>query len=61
TPALCALLLKPVHGEPALPFRIFNRLFDRLTNGYVSASGFMMRRALLGLVLFAGLIGITVM
>jgi multidrug efflux pump len=61
TPALCALLLKPVHGEPALPFRLFNRLFDHVTNGYVSASGFLMRRALLGLVLFAGLIGITVM
>jgi len=61
TPALCALLLKPVHKEPALPFRVFNRLFERTTNGYVSASGFLMRRGLLGMVLFAGLMGITVL
>src|SRR3546814_12479701 len=25
TPALCALILKPTHGEPLLPFRWFNR------------------------------------
>ena len=31
TPALCALLLKPGHGEPWLPFRVFNRGFDWLT------------------------------
>jgi multidrug efflux pump len=61
TPALCALLLKPVHKEPALPFRVFNRLFERTTNGYVSASSFLMRRGLLGMVLFAGLLGITVL
>ncbi|MGB5233778.1 MAG: efflux RND transporter permease subunit, partial [Candidatus Macondimonas sp.] len=61
TPALCALLLKPVHKEPALPFRVFNRLFERTTNGYVGASGFLMRRGLLGMVLFAGLMGITVL
>ena len=61
TPALCALLLKPVHKEPALPFRVFNRLFERTTNGYVSASSFLMRRGLLGMVLFAGLMGITVL
>jgi multidrug efflux pump len=61
TPALCALLLKPTHKEPALPFRVFNRLFERVTNGYVGASGFLMRRGLLGMVLFAGLMGLTVL
>ncbi len=61
TPALCALLLKPTHKEPALPFRVFNRFFERVTNGYVGASGFLMRRGLLGMVLFAGLMGLTVL
>ncbi len=34
TPALCALILKPGHREPMLPFRIFNRFFERVTDGY---------------------------
>src|SRR3546814_10370346 len=33
TPALCALILKPGHQEPALPFRIFNRFFDKVKIG----------------------------
>ena len=33
TPALCATLLKPVHGEPNLFLRGFNRLYERLTQG----------------------------
>jgi multidrug efflux pump len=28
TPAMCALILKPGHDRPALPFRLFNRAFD---------------------------------
>lgn len=34
SPALCALLLKPGHHEPAAPFRWFNNFFDRATAGY---------------------------
>ncbi len=59
TPALCALILKPGHHEPALPFRLFNRFFDRVTNGYVSSVGFLAKRFIVGLVLFAGLLGLT--
>ena len=40
TPALCALILKPGHHEPVLPFRIFNRAFDRLTRGYTAGVAF---------------------
>ena len=59
TPALCALILKPGHHEPAAPFRWFNRLFDRITEGYTSGVRFLLRRALLGLALFALLIAVT--
>lgn len=59
TPALCALILKPGHQEPILPFRIFNRFFDRLTNGYTSGVRFLVKRFAVGLLLFAGIIGGT--
>ena len=59
TPALCALLLKPTHGRPWAPFRWFNAGFDRLTGGYVGGVRFMLRRAVLGLVLFAALLAGT--
>jgi multidrug efflux pump len=59
TPALCALILRPGHHEPALPFRIFNAWFDRVTAAYTSGVSFFLKRAVLGLVLVAGLIGAT--
>lgn len=59
SPALCALILKPGHHEPAAPFRRFNRLFDRITEGYTSGVRFLLRRAVLGLGLFALLIAVT--
>jgi hydrophobe/amphiphile efflux-1 (HAE1) family protein len=61
TPALCALILKPTHKEPALPFRWFNRFFDRVTGGYLASVRFLLGRAVLGLLLFAGLIGLTML
>ncbi len=59
TPALCALLLKPAHGEPWLPFRVFNRGFDWVTRGYTAGVGFLLRHAALALVLFAIMLGAT--
>jgi len=59
SPALCALILKPGHHEPAAPFRWFNQVFERITEGYTSGVRFLLRRALLGLVLFALLIAVT--
>ena len=59
SPALCALILKPGHQEPAAPFRWFNRVFDRMTSGYTAGVRFLLRRALLGLGLFAALIAVT--
>jgi multidrug efflux pump len=60
TPALCALMLKPGHMQPAAPLRWFNRQFDRLTNGYLGSVDFLMKRAMVGLLMFAALIGLTV-
>src|SRR4051812_13750015 len=47
TPSLAALLLKSTHQEPARPFRVFNRAFDRLTAAYEAAVTFFLRRVYL--------------
>jgi len=59
SPALCALILKPGHQEPAAPFRWFNRVFDRITEGYTAGVRFILRRAVLGVTLFALLAGLA--
>jgi multidrug efflux pump len=60
SPALCALLLKPDHSEPAAPFRWFNRFFDKLTNGYSAGVAFFLKRSVVGLLLFGGMIALTI-
>jgi multidrug efflux pump subunit AcrB len=47
TPSLAALLLKSTHQEPARPFRLFNRAFDRLTGLYEAAVTLFLRRVYL--------------
>src|SRR5918993_2971513 len=59
TPALCALILKPGHHEPALPFRLFNHAFDKLTAGYTAGVHFLVRRVVVGLLISAGVVGTT--
>ena len=56
TPALCALILKPGHREPALPFRYFNRFFEATTERYVSGVQFMTRRFVVALAIFAAIL-----
>ena len=56
TPALCALLLKPSHQESPL-FRPFNRMFAAFTRSYVGTVGLTLRHGIVGLVLFALVIG----
>jgi len=56
SPALAALLLKPKHeskGPLAGFFRWFNRVFGRVTNGYVGFSGVLIRKAGFSLVFLA--------
>ncbi|MEE2951607.1 MAG: efflux RND transporter permease subunit [Pseudomonadota bacterium] len=59
TPALCSVILKQSHSKPIAPFRWFNRGFDALTRAYGAGVAFVMRRAILALILFAALLGGT--
>ncbi|TWC40081.1 multidrug efflux pump [Pseudomonas sp. SJZ079] len=61
SPALCAVLLKPGHHEPAAPFRAFNRVFDRLTRGYTAGVRFFLKRSAIGLLLFGVMIALMLL
>nr|WP_288256285.1 efflux RND transporter permease subunit [uncultured Pseudomonas sp.] len=61
SPALCALLLKPGHHEPAAPFRAFNRFFDKATEGYGAGVRFFLKRSLVGLLLFGSMIALIML
>jgi HAE1 family hydrophobic/amphiphilic exporter-1 len=57
SPALCALLLRPrgeSKGVLAWAFGGFNRLFERVTRGYVSTSRFLIRKAVFGVAILVG-------
>jgi hydrophobe/amphiphile efflux-1 (HAE1) family protein len=59
TPALCVLILKREHRQPGRFFQAFNRVFGRITHRYVGGVGFMVRRAAVGILLFAGMVAVT--
>jgi len=59
TPALCALMLKPIHKEPKYFFKWFNNFFEFTTKGYSKALKLTIRYSFLSLLLFGGLIYIT--
>ncbi len=59
TPALCALLLKEGHSEPWLPFRVFNRGFDRVMRAFTSGTAYFLRHAMIALLLIGGMLGMT--
>src|SRR4051812_10425282 len=59
TPALCALLLKPAHGESRV-FRPFNRGFAWVTGKYLSGVRFGLSKVLLALAGFAVIVGASV-
>jgi hydrophobe/amphiphile efflux-1 (HAE1) family protein len=59
TPALCVVFLKR-GAEQKNPFFLwFNRFFKRLTRGYTDGVSFILRRAVLGALLFAGMLAAT--
>jgi len=60
TPTLCVAILKREHRQPGRFFTWFNDWFHRITGHYADGVGFMIRRGLLGLALFAGMVAITV-
>jgi hydrophobe/amphiphile efflux-1 (HAE1) family protein len=60
TPALCVLILKPgVRRTRGGFFRAFNRWFERVTERYATGVTFLIRRAVLGVVLFAGMVALA--
>ncbi|MBA4141663.1 MAG: multidrug efflux RND transporter permease subunit [Nitrosospira sp.] len=59
TPALCAILLKQTHGESAF-FRAFNRGFGRLTNFYIAMIDKTLHHQVIGSIIFAAIIGLSV-
>jgi HAE1 family hydrophobic/amphiphilic exporter-1/multidrug efflux pump len=60
TPSLCVLILKHEHKQPGRFFQWFNRSFAKVTHRYVGGVGFMVRRAGIGLLLFAGMVALAV-
>jgi multidrug efflux pump len=59
TPALCAAMLRPAHGEPWLVFRLFNRGFDWLSRLFVRGSAYFLRHTVIGLTSVALMVAAT--
>ena len=66
SPALAAMLLRPRAATQrrkwnplAFLFVAFNKLFDRVTSGYVRVSGVLIRRVAISLLLLAGVVALT--
>src|SRR4029078_12214895 len=53
TPALCVLTLKHGHRHPGRFFRGFNRGFEGMRSHYTHGVAFLIRRGVIGLLLFA--------
>ncbi|MGJ7515028.1 efflux RND transporter permease subunit [Pseudomonas baetica] len=61
SPALAALLLKPQHGDKNAFFRWFERSFERMTEGYSNAVALLIKRFVVALLLFGGMIVLIVL
>ena len=59
SPALCVVMLKHAHRPPGRFFRWFNAWFLRVTHHYSDGVIWMLRRGIVGVVLFAGMVAIT--
>jgi HAE1 family hydrophobic/amphiphilic exporter-1 len=65
SPALCSILLKPTKpmserkGLLARFFNGFNRLFDRVTGGYVGIAGYLSKKALRVIIILTVVIGLA--
>jgi hydrophobe/amphiphile efflux-1 (HAE1) family protein len=60
TPSLCVLILRKEHRVPGRFFGAFNRWFLRVTERYENGVGWMIRRAAIGIALFAGMVVMAV-
>jgi hydrophobe/amphiphile efflux-1 (HAE1) family protein len=61
SPALCATILKSTPLPARGPYAWFNRLVDLSRRGYVAGSGWMIRRLVVPVLLFAGVVTGAVM
>ncbi|PHV12061.1 efflux RND transporter permease subunit [Chitinimonas sp. BJB300] len=59
TPALCVLMLKREHKQTAKFFLWFNDWFHRITGHYIKGVTFFMKRSILGVLLFVGMLAVT--
>jgi HAE1 family hydrophobic/amphiphilic exporter-1/multidrug efflux pump len=59
SPALSALILRP-HEAPNRYFAAFNRWFTRVTARYSDGVVWMLRRGVIGVVLFLGMVALTI-
>src|SRR3954464_13670743 len=59
TPSLCVLILKREHRLPGRFFGWFNDWFSRITHRYTNGVSWMIRRALVGVALFAGMVALA--
>jgi hydrophobe/amphiphile efflux-1 (HAE1) family protein len=59
TPSLCVLILKREHRAPGRFFTWFNDWFRRVTGRYTDGAAWMIRRGVIGIMLFAGMVAIT--
>ncbi len=59
TPSLCVLILKHTEAPKRGFFAAFNRFFARATSHYTSGVTWMIRRGIVGVVLFLGMVAIT--
>ncbi|MCC6194160.1 MAG: multidrug efflux RND transporter permease subunit [Burkholderiales bacterium] len=60
TPALCVIVLRKHKTRTRGPFAWFNRAFAAVTEHYEWGVSWMVRRAAVGVLLFAGMVAITV-
>jgi multidrug efflux pump len=60
TPALCVLILRREHKQANRFFLWFNDWFHRTTGRYVGSVSFLVRRGVLALLLFGGMVLITI-
>ena len=59
SPALCAILLKPRHGPKTGIMGAISRWIDTSRDAYARVAGAIARRAILGVLLLAGAVGLT--
>jgi len=60
TPSLCVLILRREHKAPLRFFVWFNNWFQRVTGRYTGGAAWIIRRGAIGLVLFSGMVAITI-